>query len=95
MTGTRSKKMQKDLSYKAAMKVLKEGYRVKRKHWTGFWVMEETCLNPDADSHVWQEWFSAIVEYGRNGQGYDGKPAFPIHQDTKAHDWEVVEKRGR
>lgn len=81
----------KNLSYKVAMKLLKEGKKVKRRHWTGFWQMERTCLKPHCDSHVWQEWFEAIVEYGRKGQGYDGNPAIPTHKDTKAHDWEVME----
>lgn len=72
----------KDISFSTALKFLKDGYKVKRAHWGGYWTMEEW------HKVEYEKSTPLIVAYLKDG-GY--APAQAYQEDLLAEDWEVVE----
>lgn len=79
------------LSFGGALKLLKEGKKVKRKDWGGYWIIDDVRSNVGEEqrdvyneNHMW----SQIIAKLKDG-GY--APAQPYQADLLAEDWEEVE----
>jgi hypothetical protein len=73
----------KEMGFEQALIYLEQGKRIKRKHWQGYWKIEDFKVNT---SHYKDG--IMILAFLANGEV---APAQAYQQDLLAKDWEVVE----
>ncbi|MED1403871.1 DUF2829 domain-containing protein [Bacillus mycoides] len=73
------------MNFGQALEVLKEGKKVKREHWGGYWCKQALLGKQDTKLPEWSGQFIVAALEG----GY--APAQPYQADMFAEDWEVVE----
>lgn len=74
--------MFRDLSFGKALEYLKDGYKIKRSSWGGYWFIDEKLIGKN---FVFGR--EVIVAKLKDG-GY--APATPYQEDILAEDWEIV-----
>ncbi|MFT8930027.1 MAG: MW1434 family type I TA system toxin [Sporolactobacillus sp.] len=79
----------KDMAFSEALIALKDGKKVKRHDWGGYWFYTSglSGWEPNGTTRVIMN--SMIVAKLKNNGGY--VPATPYQEDLLADDWEVVE----
>lgn len=75
------------LTFGQALEKLKEGKKVKRKHWLGYWEISTMTYMEDLS-----DWMGRVIVARRLGGNPDlNAPATAYQEDMLAEDWEVVE----
>lgn len=75
------------MTFSEALELLKQGKKVKRAIWGGFWVVQTVHGRQSKDMPHWDGEF--IIAKLANGAGY--APASPYQADILAEDWEEVQ----
>lgn len=73
------------MDFGKAIESLKEGKKVARKDWGGYWSIEKIVFKKKVNHSVHAEIIMATLKDG----GY--APAQPYQADILAEDWEIVE----
>lgn len=83
----------KSFGFDKAIALIKQGKRVKRAHWGGYWFLAENPSCEQVKNDGYNQYFSfkngLIVAVLKDGGGC--APATPYQGDLLANDWEVVE----
>lgn len=75
------------MNFGEALKALKDGKCVKRKHWLGYWEISTMVYMEDKS-----DWLGTlIVARSLGGDSDVNAPAQPYQSDLLAEDWEVIE----
>ena len=78
------------MTFGQALELLKEGKKVKRKDWGGYWFLaKDLYLTQDPKVLTLDFKEGLIVACLKDNGGY--APAQPYQADLLAEDWEVVE----
>lgn len=82
-----------ELSFSTALNRLKEGRKVKRANWGGYWeLFENVSLDADGDTKatgITGFMDQIIVAHLRDNGGL--APAQPYQADLLANDWQVID----
>lgn len=81
----------KGLSFSKALELIKQGKKVKRAGWGGYWFMPSTDVVIVFEDKNWKTYNmnKMIVACLKDNGGY--VPATPYQEDLLSEDWEVVE----
>ena len=81
----------KNLTFGQALELLKQGYKIKRAHWLGYWYLQKKVavdvIHGDSMDSV--KSISEMIVAKLADGGY--APATPYQGDILATDWEVYE----
>jgi hypothetical protein len=77
------------MTFEWALEMLKEGEKVKRKHWGGYWFITEVVIVEDASTWMHDTHESKMIIARLKEGGY--APAQAYQGDLLADDWEVAE----
>lgn len=85
--------MDAEFGFDLAMALLKEGVKVKRKLWGGYWFIPDKpyageCCDPKTGLHHQFQFNSMIAAKLKDDGGY--APATPYQEDLLAEDWMIA-----
>lgn len=98
---TSSNQFVRNLTFGQAVELLKQGKKVKREAWGGYWFIKDTLLGDayednegvwrlnDGDNNVEPNAHTLMIVAKLKDGGY--APATPYQADIIAEDWEIVE----
>jgi hypothetical protein len=76
------------MNFSRALELLKQGKKIKRRHWGGYWFISFVQVHEDFSSHINVEAPLMIIAKTKDGRY---APATAYQEDLLADDWEVVE----
>lgn len=84
----------KTFGFEEALKRIKEGKKVKRAHWGGYWFIKDGVhfdICADKDIGLWQEVYMKPMVIAQLKDNSGLVPATPYQEDLLAEDWSEVE----
>lgn len=76
------------MTFSQALDLIKQGKKIKRKDWGGYWFIDGV-YKPSDEDYEYDFLGKMIIAKLKDNAGY--APATPYQADLMAEDWEVVE----
>lgn len=73
------------MNFGQALELIKQGKKVKRAHWGGYWYIDKIRIKPHPEHAVFTNMILAFTK------DYRYVPATAYQEDLLAEDWEIVE----